>query len=126
MKGIRPDAPDEAIAAILRALAPLLIYPITQVRKVTKRAIFFKDDAAPSAPPVALPLPVPACAGGAEVEPEVTPAEPDFVPEPVYPEMPFYEAERFAFALFVYLLMYKLYLTRAGPAPPMFHSFSPR
>jgi hypothetical protein len=34
MKGVDPDAPLEAIAAVIRALAPLLIYPITKVRKV--------------------------------------------------------------------------------------------
>ena len=41
MKGIAPDASFEAIAAVVRALAPLLAYPITKVRKVTKREIFF-------------------------------------------------------------------------------------
>jgi hypothetical protein len=36
MKGIDPGASPEAIAEVVRALAPLLIYPITGVRKVVK------------------------------------------------------------------------------------------
>ena len=47
MKGIRADAPDEAIAAIVRALAPTLAYPITKVRKVIKRTIIFDDWSTP-------------------------------------------------------------------------------
>jgi len=62
MKGIRPGASGEAIDAIIRALAPLLIYPITKVRKVTKRTIFFNDSAcghntAPVPPAGAVPEP---------------------------------------------------------------------
>ena len=45
MKGINPDASFEGIAAVILALAPLLAYPITKVRKVTKREIFFYEDA---------------------------------------------------------------------------------
>ena len=52
MKGIRPDARDEAIAAVVRALAPVLAYPITKVRKIIKRVIVFDDWAAPAAPAV--------------------------------------------------------------------------
>jgi len=117
MKGIRPDASNEAIDAILRALAPILIYPITQVRKVTKRKIFFIEDAAPATPvaclrpaEVALPVPLP-------VEPEIIPVELGLMPEPAEPEMPVWEwkeeesageKERFALALsFMYLLWAK-------------------
>ena len=45
IKGIKPDAPLEAIASLARALAPVLAYPITKVRKVVKREIFFYEDA---------------------------------------------------------------------------------
>ena len=45
MRGINPYASFEAIEAVIRALAPLLAHPITQVRKVTKREIFFYEDA---------------------------------------------------------------------------------
>ena len=37
MRGIDPDAPVESIAAVVRAIAPVLAYPITKVRKVTKK-----------------------------------------------------------------------------------------
>ena len=46
MKGIDPDAPLESIAAVIRALAPVLAYPITKVRKVTKRVILIYEEAA--------------------------------------------------------------------------------
>jgi hypothetical protein len=39
LKGIRPDARNEGIDAVVRALAAVLTYPITKVRKVTKRTI---------------------------------------------------------------------------------------
>ena len=47
MRGVNPDAPIESIAAVIHALAPLLAYPITKVRKVTKtkREIFLGEDA---------------------------------------------------------------------------------
>ena len=45
IKGIKPDAPLEAIASFARALAPVLAYPITKVRKVVKREIFFYEEA---------------------------------------------------------------------------------
>jgi len=132
MKGIRPDASEEAIDAILRALAPILIYPITQVRKVTKRKIFFIEDAAPSAPAtclrpaeVVLPVPLP-------VEPEIIPVEPDLMPEP---EMPVWEweeeeegageRERFALALLFMYLLWAWNLSSQGRAPPMLNN-SPR
>jgi len=87
MKGIRPDAPDEAIGAILRALAPLLVYRITKVRKVTKRTIFFVNNAVPAAPAaVAVP-----------VEPEIV-----TLLAPTDPIIPIWKAkkeEKFAFAL---------------------------
>ena len=50
MKGINPDAPFEAIEAVVIALAPLLAHPITKVRKVTKREIFFYKEAAMPVP----------------------------------------------------------------------------
>ena len=50
MKGIDPNASLDAIAAIIRALAPVLAYPITKVRKVTKREIFFYEEAAMPVP----------------------------------------------------------------------------
>ena len=67
IKGIKPDASLEAIANLARALAPVLAYPITKVRKVVKREIFFYVDAAmpiplESAEPKAqkiIPFPVP-------------------------------------------------------------------
>jgi len=37
---VRPDISPETIRYIIRALAPLLEYPITKVEKVTKRVIF--------------------------------------------------------------------------------------
>ena len=43
MKGVSPDAPLESIAAVVRALAPLLAYPITKVRKVVKRRIIIYE-----------------------------------------------------------------------------------
>ena len=50
MKGVDPDAPLKSIAAVIRALAPLLAYPITKVRKVTKRVILIYEEAALSVP----------------------------------------------------------------------------
>ncbi|MCL2009108.1 MAG: hypothetical protein FWG71_01000 [Synergistaceae bacterium] len=50
MRGINPDASFESIDAVIIALAPLLAYPITKVRKVTKREIFFYEEAALPAP----------------------------------------------------------------------------
>ena len=112
MKGIRADAPNEAIEAIVRALASVLAYPITKVRKVTKRTIFFDNNAAPATPAVVLPVPVP-------VEPEVVPVVPAPVPEPADPENPVWEASeeaKFAFAL---LVMYLLWIGfRTGRSPP--------
>ena len=58
MTNISPDASPEAIAAVVRALAPVLAYPITKVRKVVKRTIIFDEWKAPAAPAVAISLPV--------------------------------------------------------------------
>ena len=44
MKGINPDASWEAIMEIIRALAPVLEYPIVEVQKVTSRKIIFYED----------------------------------------------------------------------------------
>ena len=50
MKGIDPDAAPEAIAAVVRALAPVLAYPITKVRKIVKRVIvIFEKGVMPAA-----------------------------------------------------------------------------
>ena len=75
MRGINPDASPEAIAAVVRALAPVLAYPITKVRKVTKREIFFFEEAV---------LPVPVTAMSTETC--------RIIPFPVFPVFP--EAER--------------------------------
>ena len=45
MMGIDPNASTKGIAAVIRALAPALAYPITKVTKVTKREIIFYEDA---------------------------------------------------------------------------------
>ena len=50
MRGINPGASLEAIAEVIRALAPVLAYPITKVRKVTKREIIFYLEAAMAVP----------------------------------------------------------------------------
>ena len=48
IRGVNPDARPEAVASVIRALAPLLIHPITKVRKVIKREIiFYGEDAMP-------------------------------------------------------------------------------
>jgi len=118
MKGIRPDASDEAIDAILRALAPILIYPITQVRKVTKRKIFFIEDAAPAAcprlagAPVVLPVPLP-------VEPEIIPVEPEMPVWDREEEENAGEKERFVLALLFMYLLWAWNLSSRGRAPPM-------
>ena len=44
MKGVDPDASPEAIAAVVRALAPVLVYPITKVRKIVKRVILIFEE----------------------------------------------------------------------------------
>ena len=106
MKRIRPDASNEAIAAIIRALAPVLAYPITKVRKVTKRTIFFDNNTAPAAPAVVLPVPV---------EPEAVPVMPAPVPEPADPKNPVWKAgekAKFAFALLVMYLLWVWILSR--------------
>ena len=63
LKDIRPDVSSETIRDIIRALAPLLEYPITKVTKVTKRVIFSIEDeraertAPDAAPRAAVPAP---------------------------------------------------------------------
>ena len=44
MRGVDPDASPEAIAAVVRALAPVLAYPITKVRKIVKRVIVIFEE----------------------------------------------------------------------------------
>ena len=39
MRGVNPEASVEAIAEVVRALAPVLVYPITKVRKIVKTII---------------------------------------------------------------------------------------
>jgi len=50
MKGISPDASWEGIMKVIRALAPVLEFPIADVKKVTKRKIIFYEDAVLSVP----------------------------------------------------------------------------
>ena len=50
IRNVNPDAPLEPIEAVVRALALILAYPITKVRKVVKRKIFFYEEAALPAP----------------------------------------------------------------------------
>jgi len=44
LRGVRPDVSTETIRDIIRALAPLLEYPITKVTKVIKRVIFSAEE----------------------------------------------------------------------------------
>ena len=44
LRHVRPDVSMETIRDIIRALAPLLKYPITKVTKVTKREIFSDEE----------------------------------------------------------------------------------
>jgi len=44
LRGVSPDVSPEAIRDIIRALAPLLEYPITKVTKVIKRVIFSAEE----------------------------------------------------------------------------------
>jgi len=46
MKNINPNASWEGIMAVIRALAPVLEFPIVDVQKVTSRKIIFYEDAA--------------------------------------------------------------------------------
>ena len=68
LRGICPNASFVAIAAVIRALTPVLAFPITKVRKVTKREIIFYEEAV---------LPIPE----ESVEPEVRKTMPFSVPE---------------------------------------------
>ena len=65
MRGIKPDASPEAIASVIRSLAPLLIYPITKVRKMVKREIFFYEECRGElrSPALCSPMSVPAPKG---------------------------------------------------------------
>ena len=45
MKNINPNASWEGIMAVIRALAPVLEFPIVDVQKVTSRKIIFYEDA---------------------------------------------------------------------------------
>ena len=75
MRGINPDAAFEAIADVIRALAPLLAHPITKVRKVIKREIIFYEEAA---------MPVPQDADAVEAAPAPTQTNtPRIIPFPV-------------------------------------------
>jgi len=79
---VRPDVTPEAIRDIIRALAPLLEYPITKVTKVTKRVIFSADEernAPDAAPRAATPTPRVNAAPVAESE------SGKIIPFPVFP-----------------------------------------
>ena len=63
IKDIRPDVSWEAVAIIIRALAPILKYPITKVTKIIKKEMFFGENANLSAPsPQVNAAPVPEAA----------------------------------------------------------------
>jgi len=79
---VRPDISPEAIRDIIRALAPLLEYPITKVTKVIKRVIFSAEDelnAPDAAPRAATPTPRVDAAPVAESE------SGKIIPFPVFP-----------------------------------------
>jgi len=121
MKGINPDASWEAIMEVVNALAPLLMHPITDIQKVTKRKIVFYEDAEPAAPSIALAVPV---------ESEFFPAGPVDSPDSldmeiaIWEEMARQEQEKLALALFMYMLWawnlsrLRLGMSRAPPALP--------
>ena len=105
IKGIRPDASEEAIAAVVRALAPVLACPIIKVRKVVKRTIVFDDWAAPAAAPLPVSAPVRAA------------LEPLAVLEPEVPGREAWDAEEFAAAALFALTLLRLYVRFALRAP---------
>jgi len=121
MKGINPDASWEAIMEVVNALAPLLMHPITDIQKVTKRKIVFYEDAEPAAPSIALAVPV---------EAEFSPAGPVDSPDSldmeiaIWEEMARQEQGKLALALFIYMLWawdfsrLRLGMGRAPPALP--------
>ena len=58
LRHVRPDVSMEAIMVIIRALAPVLEYPITKVTKVTKIVLFSSEDAAVAPAPQVAAEPV--------------------------------------------------------------------
>ena len=50
MYGIRPDASADALASVVRAVAPLLAYPITKVSIVKKYVLMLDNAYAPTTP----------------------------------------------------------------------------
>ena len=56
MKNINPNASWDGIMKVIRALAPLLEFPIVDVQKVTSRKIFFYEDTELSEPVLVLLL----------------------------------------------------------------------
>ena len=106
--------------AVIRALAPVLEFPIVDVQKVTSRKIFFYEDAAPTASAIALPVPV---------EAEIVHTEPEFLPElldpldleiSIWEEKARKEQEKLALALLCMLWAWNLYRLQVvfGRAPP--------
>ena len=123
MKGIRPDAPDEAIAAVVRALAPVLAYPITKVRKVVRRRIVFDDWAAPATPAIALAA-APARVLISEIQSEFQPV---FARGSVT-SSDSQEAEKFVLSALLALLLLRAWVSLrarpeawAGRGPPVLH-----
>ena len=49
MRNINPNASWDGIMAVIRALAPVLEFPIVDVQKVTSRKIIFYEDVEPAA-----------------------------------------------------------------------------
>ena len=77
---VRPDISPEAIRDIIRALAPLLEYPITKVTKVIKRVIFSAEEErnAPEATPhMTTPTP--------RIDAAPVPESGKIIPFPVFP-----------------------------------------
>ena len=82
LKGIRPDASWEGIKGIIRALSPVLAFPITKVTKVTKKVLFSAEeerdvarrDVGDAVPRVAMPTP--------QVDVGPVPAEGRIIPLP--------------------------------------------
>ena len=120
MRGINPNASWDGIMKVIRALAPVLEFPIVDVQKVTSRKIFFYEDAAPAASAIALPVPV---------EAEIVHAEPEFLPElldsldleiSIWEEKARKEQEELALALMCTLWVWNLYRLQIvfGRAPP--------
>ena len=84
LKHVPPDTSMEAILGIIRALAPVLAYPVTKVTKITKIVLFCAEeerDAGDSVPCAATPAPR-VNAEPAPIEP--VPETPRIIPFPFF------------------------------------------